>query len=193
MERDYHRNIRGVARLVSLNVSLPVDVVWRGRRVRTGIFKKPVPGPLFLSTLHLEGDGVADPRFHGGADKAVYAYPSEHYASWKEELRGDLPPGSFGENFTTEGLLEEKVRIGDVFDVGSARVRVTQPRTPCAKLGMRMGSMDFVRRFAASGRSGFYLAVDREGSVRAGDVLTRVASDPSRPTVADVLRERGPR
>jgi len=179
-----------VARLVSLNVSLPREIVWRGRRVRTGFFKEPVEGPVFLSRLHLEGDGVGDPRYHGGRDKAVYLYPFEHYAFWGRELRrDDLFPGSFGENFTTEGLLEEEVRIGDVFGVGTARVRVTQPRTPCAKLGMRMGSMAFVRRFAASGRIGFYLAVDREGVVASGEAIARLASEPAQPTVADVFRE----
>jgi len=179
-----------VARLVSLNVSLPREIVWRGRRVRTGFFKEPVEGPVFLSRLHLEGDGVGDPRYHGGRDKAVYLYPFEHYAFWGRELRrDDLFPGSFGENFTTEGLLEEEVRIGDIFGVGTARVRVTQPRTPCAKLGMRMGSMAFVRRFAASGRIGFYLAVDREGVVASGEAIARLASEPAQPTVADVFRE----
>jgi MOSC domain-containing protein YiiM len=179
-----------VARLVSLNVSLPREIVWRGRRVRTAFFKKPVEGPVVLSTLHLDGDGVGDPRYHGGRDKAVYLYPLEHYAVWDRELgHDDLSPGSFGENFTTEGLLEDEVRIGDVFDVGTAAVRVTQPRTPCAKLGMRMGSMALVRRFAASGRIGFYLAVDREGVVASGDLLSCVASDRAQPTVADVFRE----
>jgi MOSC domain-containing protein YiiM len=191
MGRDYGRNIRAVARLVSLNVSLPEEVVWRGRGVRTAFFKKPVVGPVFLSTLHLDGDGVGDPRFHGGREKAVYLYPFEHYAYWEKELRrDDLSPGSFGENFTTEGLLEEEVRIGDSFDVGSARVRVTQPRTPCAKLGMRMGSMAFVRRFAASGRSGFYLAVVREGVVASGEPVVRLDSDPAQPTVAEVFRAK---
>jgi MOSC domain-containing protein YiiM len=180
-----------VARLVSLNVSLPREIVWRGRRVRTAFFKTPVPGPVLLSTLHLDGDGVGDPRYHGGRDKAVYLYPHEHYAFWERELgRDDLSPGAFGENFTTEGLLESEVRTGDVFEVGRALVRVTQPRTPCAKLGMRMGSMAFVRRFAESGRTGFYLAVDREGVVASGDPVTRLASDPAQPTVADLFRER---
>jgi MOSC domain-containing protein YiiM len=179
-----------MARLVSLNVSLPREIVWRAHRVRTAFFKQPVDGPLSLSTLHLDGDGVGDPRYHGGPDKAVYLYPLEHYAFWERELRrDDLTPGSFGENFTTEGLLEEEVRIGDVFEVGSARIRVTQPRTPCAKLGMRMGSMAFVRRFAASGRTGFYLGVDREGVVGPRDLLNRVTSDPSQPTVSEAFRE----
>ncbi len=182
-----------MARLVSLNVSLPREIVWRAHRVRTGFFKKPVEGPVFLSTLHLDGDGVADSRYHGGRNQAVYLYPFEHYAFWEGELRrDDLSPGSFGENFTTEGLLEEDVRIGDVFEVGAARVRVTKPRTPCAKLGIRMESMAFVRRFAASGRTGFYLAVDREGVVAAGDLIVRLASDPAQPTVADVFRETAP-
>ena len=178
-----------MARLASLNVAPPREVLWRGRKVRTAIFKEPVPGPLALSRLHLDGDGVADPRYHGGPDKAVYAYPAEHYPFWAAELsRRDLAYGTFGENFTTEGLLETEVRIGDVFDVGGARVQVTMPRTPCAKLGMRMGFMAFVRDFRASGRSGFYLRVLREGLVAPGDAIVRVATDPSQPSVADSFR-----
>jgi MOSC domain-containing protein YiiM len=145
-------------RVVSVNVGLPREVMWHGRSVTTGIYKEPVAGRVTLRTLNLEGDRQADLSVHGGKDKAVYCYPIEHYDYWKKELPGrDLPLGVFGENFTTDGLLEDSVHLGDRFSVGSAEVVVTQPRLPCYKLGVRFGSDDMVRRFLASGRSGFML------------------------------------
>jgi len=175
-------------RLISVNVALPKTVKLLGRSVRTGFFKEPVLGAVPLSRLGLEGDGQADPRYHGGLRMAVYLYPFEHYAYWSAALsRTDLTPGAFGENFTAEGLLETETRIGDVFAVGSATLQVTQPRTPCAKLGLRMGSLRFVRVFAAAGRPGFYLSVLEEGSVKTGDAIARVATDPKSPTVAEVF------
>ena len=175
-------------RVLSVNVGLPKTVRLMGRSVRTGFFKEPVRGAIPVSRLGLEGDGQADPRYHGGPEKAVYVYPSEHYAYWSAALsRANLAPGTFGENLTTEGLLETEIRIGDVFEMGSATLRVTQPRTPCAKLGLRMGSMRFVRVFAAAGRPGFYLSVVEEGFVEAGDAIARISTDPRRPTVAEVF------
>jgi MOSC domain-containing protein YiiM len=175
-------------RLVSVNVGLPKTVTLMRRSVRTGFFKQPVRGAIPLSRLGLEGDGQADPRYHGGPGKAVYLYPFEHYAYWSAALsRTDLTPGAFGENFTTEGLLETEIRIDDVLAIGSATLQVTQPRTPCAKLGLRMGSLRFVRTFAAAGRPGFYLSVVEDGYVEAGDAITRVATDAKRPTVAEVF------
>ena len=175
-------------RLLSVNVGLPKTVTLMRRSVRTGFVKEPVRGAIPLSRLGLEGDGQADPRYHGGPEKAVYLYPSEHYAYWSAALsRTDLAPGAFGENFTTEGLLETETRIGDVFAVGSATLRVTRPRTPCAKLGLRMGSLRFVRVFAAAGRPGFYLSVVVEGYVEAGDAIALVSTSRDRPTVAEVF------
>jgi MOSC domain-containing protein YiiM len=175
-------------RVLSVNVGLPKTVRLLGRSVRTAFFKEPVRGAVPLSRLGLEGDGQADPRYHGGPGKAIYLYPFEHYDYWLGALsRADLSPGAFGENLTTEGLLETEVRIGDLFAMGSATLRVTQPRTPCAKLGLRMGSMRFVRVFAAAGRPGFYLGVVQEGMVEAGDTIVRLETDPSRPTVAEVF------
>ena len=178
-------------RLVSVNVGLPRTVTLMRRSVLTAFFKEPVSGAIPLSSLGLQGDTQADPKVHGGPAKAVYLYPFEHYAHWSAVLgRTDLTPGAFGENFTTEGLLETDVRIGDVFAVGSAKLQVTKPRRPCAKLGLRMGSMNFVRVFAAAGRTGFYLSVVEEGSVEKGDAITRIATDPARPTVAEVFAGR---
>jgi MOSC domain-containing protein YiiM len=141
---------------VSVSCGLPREVVRRGRNVTTSIFKEPVPGPIALRKLNLDGDRQSDLSVHGGKDKAVYCYPVEHYEYWKVELPGHaLPMGAFGENFTTEGLNEDSVHIGDRFAVGSAEVVVSQPRLPCYKLGVRFDSDDMVKRFLASGRTGF--------------------------------------
>ncbi len=162
-------------RVVSVNVARPRTVEHQGRQVRTGIYKTPVAGPVHIGRLNLDGDAQADLRVHGGPDKAVYAYPSEHYAYWARELRREFPWGQFGENLTVEGLLEDDVCIGDVFRVGDARLEVTQPRTPCYKLAMKMQIDDFIDRFAASLRTGFYLRVLTEGVVAAGSAIAREA------------------
>ena len=174
-------------RLVSLNTGLPREVTWEGRTVTTGIFKQPVQGRVTLRALNLDTDRQADLTVHGGAHKAVYCYPFEHYDYWRRELPGQaLPWGSFGENLTTEGLLEPDVRIGDRFRAGSTELVVTQPRMPCFKLGIRFGRDDMVKLFLHSGRSGFYLAVVREGEVAAGDPIERMGRDDHGVTVADI-------
>lgn len=176
-------------KVVSLSVGLPREVVWHGQKVTTGIFKQVVDGRVFLRTLNLDGDRQADLTVHGGKDKAVYCYPLEHYEYWKKELPGrELPAGSFGENFTTEGLSEDSVHLGDRFSVGSAEVVVTQPRLPCYKLGVRFQSDDMVRRFLASGRTGFYLAVNREGEVGAGDQIKVISRDENEVPVSEITR-----
>jgi MOSC domain-containing protein YiiM len=176
-------------RLVSVNTGLPREVTWHGKIVTTGIFKQPVSGRVALRKLNLDGDRQADLSAHGGEYKAVYCYPVEHYANWKKELPGrDLPFAVFGENFTTEGLLEDSVHLGDQFSVGSAQVVVTQPRLPCYKLGVRFGSDDMVKRFLTSGRTGFYVAVIREGEVGAGDEIQALARDPHGIAVSEITR-----
>lgn len=176
-------------KLVSLNVGLPRDVLWHGRTVTTAIYKQPVEGRVRLRTLNLDGDRQADLTVHGGAHKAVYCYPIAHYEYWKKELPGrDLPLAIFGENFTTDGLLENSVHLGDAFSVGSAEVVVTQPRLPCYKLGVRFDSDDMVKRFLSSGRSGFYLAVTREGEVGAGDEIKPISRDPNAVPVSEITR-----
>jgi MOSC domain-containing protein YiiM len=175
--------------LISVNTGLPRDVTWHERTVTTGIFKQPVEGRLALTTLNLAGDRQADLSVHGGSDKAVYCYPIEHYDYWRAELPGrDLPPGMFGENFTTSGMTEDSVHLGDRFAVGSAEVVVTQPRLPCYKLGVRFDSDFMVKRFLASGRSGFYVAVRREGQVGAGDDISVISRDPNAVPVSDITR-----
>jgi len=176
-------------KLVSLNTGLPREVQWKGETVTTGIFKEPVEGRVVLRTLNLDGDRQADLSVHGGVSKAVYAYPSEHYEFWKQELPDmKLPYGMFGENFTTEGLFEDAVNVGDRFRVGTAEVVATEPRLPCYKLGLKFGRSDILKRFLVSRRTGFYLAVLKEGEVAAGDEIVPVGRDENNFTVADVTQ-----
>jgi MOSC domain-containing protein YiiM len=176
-------------KIISVNTGLPREVTWHGRIVTTGIFKQAVAGRIALRRLNLDGDRQADLTVHGGEHKAVYCYPVEHYTYWKKELPGrDLPLASFGENFSTDGLLEDSVHLGDQFSVGSAEVVVTQPRLPCYKLGVRFGSDDMVKRFLLSARTGFYLAVTREGQVAAGDEIKPLARDSHAVPVSEITR-----
>src|SRR3954470_12331687 len=177
-------------KIISISVSRPRLRMWKGEPVSTGIFKEPVEGRVMLRTLNLDGDRQADLTVHGGPEKAVYAYPSEHYYSyWRDELAGtELPWGMFGENFTTEGLDESTVNVGDRFRIGSAEVTVTQPRLPCYKLGIKFGRTDILKRFLASGRTGFYFSVEREGEVGAGDKLDVVGRDEHNVSVTDITR-----
>src|SRR5438445_7649766 len=176
-------------KIISLNVGMPREVLWHGRSVTTGIFKEPVAERVALRKLNLDGDRQADLTVHGGEYKAVYCYPVEHYEYWKKELPGrELPMGMFGENFTVHGLLEGEVHLGDRFAVGSAEVVVTQPRLPCYKLGVRFGSDDMVKRFLVSGRTGFYVAVTREGKVGARDEIKVIARDANAVPVSEITR-----
>jgi MOSC domain-containing protein YiiM len=176
-------------KLISLNTGLPREVTWHGRLVETGIFKEPVHGRVAVRRLNLDGDRQADLSVHGGEYKAVYCYPIAHYDFWKAELPGrKLPLGVFGENFTTEGLHEKSVHVGDRFSVGSAEIMVTQPRLPCYKLAVRFQADDMVKQFLASKRTGFYVAVTREGEVGAGDEITVVARDPNVVPVSEITR-----
>jgi MOSC domain-containing protein YiiM len=175
-------------KLLSVNVGLPREVEWNGKIVRTSIFKTPVTGQVRVAKLNVEGDQQSDLTVHGGPDKAVYVYPSEHYPFWHTELPGmNLAWGVFGENFTTEGLLEDTLHIGDRFGVGSAEFAVTQPRMPCFKLGIRFNNPQMVKRFLQSGRTGFYFAVVKEGEVAAGDSINLLERDEHNVSVADVV------
>jgi MOSC domain-containing protein YiiM len=176
-------------KIVSVNVGLTREVTWQGKLVTTGIFKEPVNTPVMMRKLNLDGDQQADLTVHGGLAKAIYVYPSEHYSYWRTELPGiDLPWGMFGENFTTEGLLEENVYIGDRFRIRETEVMVTEPRMPCYKLGIKFGRPDIIKRFLASRRTGFYFAVAREGLVSAGDAIELIGREQRDISVADVTR-----
>ena len=176
-------------KLISLNVGFPRQVTFRGELVTTGIFKEPIRHRTKLRKLNLDGDKQADLTVHGGVDKAVYSYPEEHYRFWQKELPDMyLSCGMFGENFTTEGLFEDNVNIGDQFQIGTAIVIATQPRMPCYKLGVKFGRMDIIKRFLSSGLTGIYFKVLQEGEVGAGDVIELIRRDDNNVTVKDVVR-----
>ena len=178
-----------IVKLISLNVARPSLMVYKGATINTGIFKKPVSGRLALSTLNLDGDRQADLMVHGGPYKAVYAYPSEHYEYWRGELPGtDLPWGAFGENFTTEGLAEDDLHVGDRFRIGTAVVMVRQPRMPCYKLVAKFQRDDMIERFLLSGRSGFYFSVEQPGEVGEGDSIELIFRNQSGITIAEMNR-----
>jgi len=175
-------------RVLSVNVGLPREVEWRNEPVTTAIHKAPVSGSVQVRQLNLDGDRQADLSVHGGPDKAVYAYPSEHYAYWRKELPGmALPWAAFGENLTVEGLGEADLRVGDALRIGSAEFIVTQPRLPCYKLNVRFQRPDMVKRFLRSGRTGFYLAVIKEGELAAGDEIQLIPTDRSAITIPEVV------
>ena len=176
-------------KIISLNVGLPRLVLRDGEPVSTGIFKEPIAERVMMRTLNLDGDRQADLSVHGGPSKAVYVYPAEHYDFWKRELPDmDLPWGMFGENFTTTGLLETEIKIGDKFRIATAEVMVTQPRMPCYKLALKFDRRDIIKRFLQSERTGFYLAVLKEGEVGAGDEFEPLARDPHEVRVSDITR-----
>ncbi len=180
---------RPARRILSINVGQPRAVQAGDRKVLTSIFKTPVQGPVALRRYNIEGDRQSDLSVHGGPNKAVYLYPSEHYPFWAAQLPDlDLPPGALGENLTTEGMLEDEVHIGDVFRIGTAAVKVSQPRMPCYKLAIRMNRSDMVKRFWASGRPGIYFSIVEEGQLEAGDRIDLLEADPRRVSVADVVR-----
>ncbi|NJO42676.1 MAG: MOSC domain-containing protein [Cyanobacteria bacterium CRU_2_1] len=176
-------------RLISVCVGLPREVNWKGRPVTTGIFKQPVTDRVMMRSLNLDGDKQADLTVHGGVEKAVYAYPVEHYAYWRQKLPDvELPCGVFGENLTVEGLSETTVNIGDRFRIGNAEVMVTQPRFPCFKLNLKFGRDDMVKRFLNSRLSGIYFSVVREGEIGVGDAIELIHRDEHEVTVADIVQ-----
>jgi MOSC domain-containing protein YiiM len=163
--------------LLSVNTALPQDITWQGRVVRTSIFKQSVAGPVEVLATHLAGDGQADLRVHGGPDKAVYAYPQEHWEYWRQRLPADqLVPGAFGE-----------VRVGDCFQVGTAVLVAVQPRRPCVKLGIRLQRPAVVQEFEQARRSGIYFRVQQPGVLQAGDAITLVQASPYTGTIQDMV------
>ncbi len=179
-----------MAIVLSVNVGRPHSIRVGGRTVRTAIAKAPTLLRVRVGRTNLDGDRQADLRVHGGPNKAVYAYDLSGYAHWGRELGRELPHGQFGENLTVEGLPETEVRIDDVYRVGSALLQVSQPRSPCFKLALRMGRPDFPAAFLASGRTGFYLRVLEEGEVGAGDAVALVERDPRALSVLETARRK---
>ena len=176
-------------RVVSVNVGLPREVEWKGITVSTGIFKEPVPGAIAVRRNNLDGDRQADLTVHGGPNKAVYGYASEHYPYWQSQFpKMDLPWGAFGENLTTEGVSEDSLHIGDKLRIGSAVLMVVQPRMPCYKLQIRFGRDDIIQRFLQSGHSGFYFSIVEEGELASGSPIEFVHRDENKVTIADVNR-----
>lgn len=176
-------------KIISVNAGMPREISHEGKMILTGIFKTPVAGRVRVRALNIDGDRQADLTVHGGASKAVYAYPSEHYEFWRGQLPDvELPWGSFGENLSTQGLLEKDVCIGDRLCAGSVELIVTEPRLPCYKLNAKFLRDDMVKRFLRSRRTGFYLSVAREGEISAGDPIDVLRRDEARMTIADITR-----
>jgi MOSC domain-containing protein YiiM len=176
-------------KVLSVNVGLPRKVLFNGQTITTAIFKDPVKGPVMLRKINLDGDKQADLTVHGGVDKAVYSYPAEHYDYWRKQYPNiDIIWGMFGENFTTEGLMEDTVNIGDQVQIGSAKLVAVQPRMPCYKLGVRFGFMEIIRRFLSSGRPGIYFKVLKQGEVNTGDKIEIIERDKNNVTVKDIVR-----
>src|SRR5581483_7245917 len=175
-------------KVVSVNVGVPTPVEVTGGTVLTSIFKSPVSGRVAVRAHNIEGDRQADLTVHGGPYKAVYAYAHEHYSYWRAEWRDRdaFAPGMFGEDLTTEGLLEADAHIGDRYRIGSAILQVTQPRMPCYKLGVRFDRVDMVKRFWLSDRPGIYFSIVTEGELGAGDAIEKVGEQADGISVADV-------
>lgn len=185
-----HVTANRMGRVVSVNVGASREVEWHGRLVRTAIWKEPVTGPVAVRGVNLAGDDQADRRVHGGTDKAVYAYGLEDYRWWSERLGVDLGPGTFGENLTVEGFDVGAAWVGERWRIDSCVLEVSEPRMPCFKLGIRMGTADFVDLFEIVGRFGTYLRIVEEGSITGGDVVELVSRPDEKLTTAELAESR---
>ena len=175
-------------KVVSLNIGENRTVIWRGKKIETGIFKSSVNGPLFLGKEDVDKDNVVDRRVHGGIDKAVYGFSSEHYEYFK-----DLHPtldwqfGMFGENLTFSKLNEDEINVGDIYELGEATLQASKPRQPCFKLGIRFEDPIIIKQFWNAAKSGIYFKVLKTGSVRIGDRLKLIEKSINTPTIAEVF------
>ncbi len=175
-------------KIISTNIGLPQTINWQGKTVQTGIFKKPVQKPIFLSKMGVDGDAVMNKNAHGGIDKACYLYSAAHYDFWKQKYPDlDWIWGIFGENLSVTGLAENKMHIGDVLEIGESIVKITQPRIPCYKLGIRFQNQDIIRQFLEASRSGIYVKVLKEGFVKTGDKVYLLERQSNNLTVAQVF------
>lgn len=183
-------------KIVSINIALP-ELVSLGnspKKYRSGIYKTPWADPILLNPQGLQGDGVGDTKIHGGSDKAVCVYCVEHYPFWSEKLQREIDPGSFGENFSIEGLCEASVHIGDIFEVGSAQVQITQPRQPCHKLNKVFDDQSLACNFKSTGFTGYYLRVLKSGKIDTGSSIKKIYNDPAKFSIEDanaLLRKGG--
>jgi MOSC domain-containing protein YiiM len=173
-------------KVISVNVGMPRDLLSGERTITTGIIKTPIQGPVRVRTLNIDGDGQADLTVHGGVDKAVYIYPSEHYEFWQRELGLELAWGAFGENLTVTGLTEMSISIGDRLGIGTVVLAVSQPRLPCFKLGAKFQRDDMIQRFLDSRRTGFYARVFQEGELQTGDPMAVLQQDPAHVTIREI-------
>src|ERR1700757_3590417 len=176
-----------MARLISVNVGLPREIPWRGKTVRTGIWKSPVVGRVTVRKLNIDGNGQGDLAGHGGVNRAIMVYQLDSYRYWERQLnRTDFSYGQFGENFTVEGLPDAEVYIGDRYRIGTALFEVSQPRVTCYRLGIRMNQPQMAALVVAHHRPGFYFRVLEEGEVEAGDEIVKVSAGPEQMTVAAI-------
>ncbi|MEO8447239.1 MAG: MOSC domain-containing protein [bacterium] len=175
-------------KLLSINTGLPKDFQWQGKTISTSIFKSPVNRSCKVKFLNIEGDKQADLVDHGGIDKAVYSYDYKYYPYWKKTLaRNDWEYGMFGENLTTQGLTDDKVRIGNIYRIGSAMLRAVQPRFPCFKLEIRFGRDDMIKKFYDSKRFGTYFRVEQEGNININDKIELIEESKETVTIQDVV------
>lgn len=171
-------------KLLSVNIGFSSEVLRNGKKIKSGILKKPTKNSIEVNNLGLEGDYQANKKLHGGIEKAICVYPAEHYELWRKEIKMPaLSFGGFGENLTTNGLLEDNVYLGDRFRIGSVEVIVTQPREPCSTLNAHLGLMDLSKHFIKSGRSGFYFSVAKEGILKNDDFIECLSRDENRVSV----------
>ncbi|MGQ8338563.1 MOSC domain-containing protein [Sunxiuqinia sp. A32] len=175
-------------KVISTNIAEPREIEWRGKKVKTGIYKTPVDQPIILEKEDVRNDHVLDRRYHGGIDKACYLYSKDSYSFWQRKYpKLDWQWGMFGENLTVEGLDESSINIGDVYEIGEAVVQVSQPRQPCYKLGVRFGNQSVVREFLESSYPGVYVRVLKDGAVRKGDVMNLMQKAANSLSLVDVF------
>ncbi|MGB5172394.1 MOSC domain-containing protein [Eudoraea sp.] len=176
-------------RVISTNIGPLTKVNWHGKEIVTGIFKKPIDEPLMLQTDSVANDSIADPRVHGGQYKACYLFSSKYYNYWKRKYPHlEWGWGMFGENLTIEHLEERELRIGDIYEIGTALIQITQPREPCFKLGIRFGTQEILKEFIAHGHPGTYVKVLKKGIVKKGDPLILKEKSKSPLTIQDFYR-----
>lgn len=176
-------------KIVSVNVGQPRIIEYNNEPLATAIFKEPIATRVAVNNLTIIGDAQVDRRFHGGTNKAVYAYPSEHYEFWQAEFPAmELPFGIFGENLTTVGLFETDVCVGDKIRIGTTELVATEPRFPCFKLGIRFGRKDVIRKFQESRKSGIYFSVAKPGELQTGDSIEFIEREENQVTIEDLVR-----